>query len=268
MSESFRIVPRRSEDRGNAEHGWLKTFHTFSFASYQDRTHQQFGPLRVINEDRVDAHTGFGTHSHKEFEIFSYVVTGELEHKDSMGNTEILKRGDVQLTSAGTGISHSEKAHGPTPVHFLQIWSVPSVSRLSPKYYTRHFTDAEKTDTWVPVVAPIGAGGVSASREGTGAAPVQSPLTLYATLLSPSKSLSHTFPSGRATSRKAYVHVIQTSGYNAEAATGATVKVAGHGAEVELKEGDGGYIYGEAGKEITVANVGDKVAELLLFDLE
>jgi len=262
------IVPRRSEERGNAEHGWLKTFHTFSFASYQERAHQQFGPLRVINEDRVDAHTGFGTHSHKEFEIFSYVVAGELEHEDSMGNTEVLKRGDVQLTSSGTGISHSEKAHGPTQVHFLQIWSVPSVARLAPKYYTRHFTDDEKKDNWVPVVAPISADGVSAAREGSGPAPVQSPLTLFATILSPSKALSHKFPSGDSTSRKAYIHVIQTSGYNAKRATGATVKVGENGTEVELKEGDGAYIYGEAGKELKVENVGDKTAEVLLFDLD
>lgn len=265
---AFKIVPRRSEERGNAEHGWLKTFHTFSFASYQDSAHQQFGPLRVINEDRVDAHTGFGTHSHSEFEIFSYVVTGELEHKDSMGNTEILKRGDVQLTSAGTGISHSEKAHGPNQVHFLQIWSVPSVSRLAPKYYTRHFTDAEKKDTWVPVVAPIGVDGISASREGSGPAPVQSPLTLFATLLSPSNDLAYTFPSSESKSRKAYIHVVQTSGYNSKAATGATVKVGGDGVELELKEGDGAYIYGESGKEMKVENVGDKIAEVLLFDLE
>jgi len=265
---TFKIVPRRSEERGNADHGWLKTFHTFSFASYHDNANQQFGPLRVINEDRVAPHTGFGTHSHSEFEIFSYVVAGELEHKDSMGNTEILKRGDLQLTSAGTGISHSEKAHGPNQVHFLQIWSVPATARLTPKYYTRHFSDAEKKDTWVPVVAPIGAEGISPTREGTGPAPVQSPLTLFATLLSPSKSLSRVFPSGNAKSRKAYIHVVQTSGYNPKAATGATVKVGGDGVELELKEGDGAYIFGVAGKEIKVENVGEQIAEVLLFDLE
>ncbi|KAJ6549103.1 RmlC-like cupin domain-containing protein [Mycena vulgaris] len=111
---SMKVVPRPNQERGNADHDWLKTFHTFYFASYQDREHAQFGSLRVINEDRVAPRTGFGTHSHREFEIFSYIVSGQLEHKDSMGNVEVLKRGDLQLTSAGTGISHSEKAHGAT----------------------------------------------------------------------------------------------------------------------------------------------------------
>lgn len=102
------LIPRRSLARGNADHGWLKSFHSFSFANYYDPKFQDFGPLRVINEDRVEPTTGFGAHSHKEFEIFSYVVNGELQHNDSMGNKEILKRGEIQMTSAGTGITHSE----------------------------------------------------------------------------------------------------------------------------------------------------------------
>ncbi|KAJ7803189.1 RmlC-like cupin domain-containing protein [Mycena olivaceomarginata] len=261
-----KIVPRPSQERGHADHDWLKTFHTFSFASYQDQKHSQFGALRVINEDRVAAHNGFGTHSHREFEIFSYVVAGQLEHKDSMGNTEILKRGDLQLTSAGTGISHSEKAHGSKPVHFLQIWSLPSVSRLQPKYFTRHFTDAEKRDVWACIVAPVNAEGVlKDSREGTGPAPVQSPLTLYATLLTDGKSLKQTIKGS-----KGYIHVVQTSGYNTKAATGATIKVIGApGVEVELREGDGAYLhFDNKGGELSVENIGDKTAEVLLFDLE
>lgn len=102
------LIPRRSAARGNADHGWLKSFHTFSFANYYDPEFQDFGPLRVINEDRVEPTTGFGAHSHREFEIWSYVVNGELQHNDSMGNKEILKRGEIQMTSAGTGITHSE----------------------------------------------------------------------------------------------------------------------------------------------------------------
>ncbi|KAF7371135.1 RmlC-like cupin [Mycena sanguinolenta] len=239
------------QERGHADHDWLKTFHTFSFASYQDNKHSQFGALRVINEDRVAPRTGFGTHSHREFEIFSYVVAGQLEHKDSMGNTEILKRGDLQLTSAGTGISHSEKAYGSKQVHFLQIWSLPSVSRLQPKYFTRHFTDAEKRDAWARIVAPVDAEGVlKDTREGAGPAPVQSPLT-------PLRD-----PPG-------YIHVVQTSGYKTGAATGATIKVIGApGVEVELKEGDGAYLHFDNGGELTVENVGDRTAEVLLFDLE
>ncbi|KAF5375768.1 hypothetical protein D9757_009011 [Collybiopsis confluens] len=258
------ILPRPSQERGNADHGWLKTFHTFSFAMYQDFNNEKYGSLRVINEDRVAPKTGFGTHSHKEFEIFSYVVEGELEHKDSMGNIEILKRGDVQLTSAGTGISHSEKAFGDKPVHFLQIWSLPSLSRLTPKYFTRHFSDIEKKDHWVRVVASVDAEGVQkdlreGSKQGEGPAPVQSPLTMYATLLSPGKSLSQAMKGP-----KGYIHVVMRSGYNEGPAQGASVKVAGQ----TLKEGDGGYLQIPSAGELTVENNGDRVAELVLFDLE
>ena len=249
---------------------------------YQDGQHESFGPLRVINEDRVAARTGFGTHSHREFEIFSYVVAGELEQfvsifsvpfvtrltsfsidsKDSMGNTEILRRGDLQLTSAGTGISHSEKAHGPNEVHFLQIWSVPSTSNLRPKYFTRHFTDEEKSNKWARIVAPVGADGVLPAREGEGPAPVQSPLTLYATLLGQNKSLNRALAG-----KKGYIHVVQTSGYNPGQSKGANIKIASKGGEeLILAEGDGAYVSVENSFE--VENVGDRVAEVLFFDLD
>ncbi|CAK5283616.1 unnamed protein product [Mycena citricolor] len=263
-SMSAKIIPRPSQKRGQADHGWLKTFHTFSFASYYDPLHAEFGALRVINEDRVAPRTGFGTHSHKEFEIFSYVVSGQLEHKDSMGNTEILKRGDLQLTSAGTGISHSEKTYGPEQVHFLQIWSLPRVARLTPKYFTRHFSDDEKRDQWVRVVAPVDAEGVlKDSREGKGPAPVQSALTLYATLLSGGKSLTQSVQGS-----KGYMHVVQTSGYNTGAATGSGVKASVGGEEVVLREGDGAYMHFEGPGDIVVENIGDKTAEVLFFDIE
>ena len=179
-----------------------------------------------------------------------------------MGNIEILKRGDLQLTSAGTGISHSEKAHGPSQVHFLQIWSLPTTRKLPPKYFTRHYTDAEKENKWVKVVAPVGAEGVIHEREGKGPTPVQSPLSLYATLLSPGTKLQHKFEN-----EKGYIHVIQTSGYNPQKSSGASVKVVG-GEEIALREGDGSYIWAGKGGEINVENVGDAVAEVLLFDLE
>ncbi|KAF7983705.1 hypothetical protein HWV62_19637 [Athelia sp. TMB] len=266
MASDMKLVLRPSTERGQADHGWLKSFHTFSFADYHHRDHSLFGALRVINEDRVAPHTGFGTHSHREFEIFSYIVSGELQHNDSMGNTEVLKRGDIQLTSAGTGISHSEKAHGSKQVHFLQIWSLPYVSRLAPTYFTRHFTDAEKKDQWVRVVAPVNAPGVSSKREDEGPAPVQSPLTLYSTLLSLGKSLSHQFSTG---ATKGYIHVIQTSGYNVGTAKGATIRVSGGGGvEAELREGDGAYITLKNKKDLQVENVGVDVAEVLLFELE
>ncbi|KAG6900622.1 hypothetical protein C0993_007295 [Termitomyces sp. T159_Od127] len=263
---SLKFLPRRSEERGHADHGWLKTFHTFSFAMYQDYKHEQYGPLRVINEDRIEPRTGFGTHSHREFEIFSYVVSGQIEHKDSMGNTEVLNRGDLQMTSAGTGISHSEKAYGPKQVHFLQIWSLPHTSRLTPKYFTRHFSDEEKKNKWVRIVAPVGAEAVLDAREGTGPAPVHSALTLYATLADKGQKLEQALKG-----KKAYVHVVQTSGYNAGESSGATVRVGGThtSEELELKEGDGTYVaVGNGGATFTLENIGDRTAEVLLFDLE
>jgi len=122
-SPSLHFEVRKSTDRGKADHGWLKSFHTFSFADYYHPKFQEFGPLRVINEDRVAPGTGFPTHRHREFEIFSYILNGELSHKDSMNNVETLVRGDVQYTTGGTGISHSEyNNHNEKEVHFLQIW--------------------------------------------------------------------------------------------------------------------------------------------------
>lgn len=198
--------------------------------------------------------------------------------KDSMKNTEILKRGDLQMTSAGSpGISHSEKCHGTQPVHFLQIWAMPWQSGLKAQYFTRSFTDEEKKNVWCRVVAPANAEGVSLERDAKGPAPVYSPVTLYATLLSPGKMLESVFPEKLAkpgvveetTGRKKYVHVIQTSGYKNGTASGAAVKVGGGNVEdVVLREGDGAYIFGEKGAELSVENVGDRVAEILLFDVE
>ncbi|KAJ3546937.1 hypothetical protein NM688_g5459 [Phlebia brevispora] len=265
---SVQFVPRRSEERGHADHGWLKTFHTFSFATYQNGGHEKFGCLRVINEDRVEAHTGFGTHGHREFEIFSYVISGELEHGDSMGNREVLKRGDVQMTSAGTGIRHSEHAHGDKQVHFLQIWSIPSQSGLTPQYFTRHFTEEEKNDKWARIVAPVGSDGVVEKREASGPAPIHSPLAFYASLISPSTTLPHILPSSPA-QRKAYLHVIQKSGYNPGKASGGRIQLSSSdGNTLELQEGDGAYIMGDANAKFDVKNVGDHVAEVVLFDLE
>ncbi|EIM86476.1 pirin domain-containing protein [Stereum hirsutum FP-91666 SS1] len=292
----FQKLP--SEERGKANHGWLKTFHTFSFADYSDARFNNFGCLRVINEDRVEPQTGFGTHPHREFEIFSYVVSGELQHNDSLGNKEILKRGDLQMTSTGTGIRHSEHTHGPKQVHFLQIWALPSQRGLKPQYYTRHFTDAEKRNKWAHIVAPFDSSSsyVSLDREAPGPAPVHAPLSLYATLLSPATSLSYTF-TGTASStsdqgkeeekeqeRKMYVHVVQTSGYNTGAAGGNTVRIistqeaggdgdggeeTGKGkGEVALREGDGAFVWGRVGCEVRVENVGEGVAEVLLFEMD
>ena len=151
---------RRSNERGFANHGWLKSFHTFSFADYYDPKHVEFGALRVINEDRVSPGAGFGTHGHRDMEIISYVLEGELAHKDSMGNGSTIRPGDVQRMSAGSGVRHSEfNPSATSPVHFLQIWIQPSVQGIEPSYEEKKFSEAEKRGRLRLIASPDQADG-------------------------------------------------------------------------------------------------------------
>jgi redox-sensitive bicupin YhaK (pirin superfamily) len=188
---------RRSEERGFADHGWLKSFHTFSFADYFDPEHVEFGPLRVINEDRVQAGAGFGTHAHRDMEIISYVLSGELAHKDSMGNGSTIRPGDVQRMSAGSGVRHSEFNPSPSdPVHFLQIWIQPAKRGIEPSYEEKRFSAEEKRGKLRLVVSPDAA---------QGSLLIHQDARLYAGLFTDSEQAELTVKEGR----RIYVHVVR-----------------------------------------------------------
>jgi redox-sensitive bicupin YhaK (pirin superfamily) len=191
------IEIRHAQDRGYADHGWLKSYHSFSFADYMDPEHVQFGPLRVINEDRVAAGMGFGTHGHRDMEIISYVLDGELAHKDSMGNGSVLRPGDVQRMTAGTGVRHSEFNHAQDQTtHFLQIWVLPAQLNLTPGYEERHFDAAAKRGRLALI----------ASGDGhDGSVKVHQDMTLYAGYFDGAEAASLPIAAGR----RAYVHVVR-----------------------------------------------------------
>ena len=227
---------RRADERGYADHGWLKSFHSFSFASYYDPSHMGFGPLRVINEDRVSGGAGFGKHPHQDMEIISYVLSGELEHKDSMGTGSVIRPGDVQCMSAGTGVLHSEYNHSPDRlVHFLQIWIEPDAAGVTPEYQQEFFSDEAKRGKWCVVASPDG-------RDGS--VRIHQDALLFAALVDGEEQLEYELRPGR----KAYLHIARGSAtVNGEA----------------LDSGDAMKINNES----RIAIGDGRGAEILLFDL-
>ncbi|MDF3035194.1 MAG: pirin family protein [Paucimonas sp.] len=227
---------RKSTERGLADHGWLKSYHSFSFADYYDSRHMGFGPLRVINEDRVYPAAGFGTHGHRDMEIISYVLSGSLAHKDSMGNGSSLQYGDVQRMSAGQGVMHSEFNHSPTePVHFLQIWIEPNVKGIEPGYEEKHFDAASKQGKLCLIASSDG-------REGS--VLIHQDASVYASILNGADKVEHVL----APRRLAYIHVIC-----------GRVTVNG----IDLQEGDAL----KADEELGITLEKAEAAEVLLFDL-
>jgi redox-sensitive bicupin YhaK (pirin superfamily) len=234
--EEIMIVVRRAQDRGHANHGWLDSHHTFSFADYYDPREMGYGALRVINEDRVAPGKGFGTHPHRDMEIISYVLEGALAHKDSMGTGSVIRPGDVQRMSAGTGVLHSE--FNPSPqdqVHFLQIWIEPNERGIAPSYEQKNFSSDQKQGRLRLIASPDAA---------DGSVKIHQDARVYAAVLDGDDVASYALAPGR----NAYMHV----------ARGA-VQLNGSA----LSAGDGAKVSGE--QELRLS--GGKAAEVLLFDL-
>lgn len=280
-----KIVPRRSNERGHSDHGWLNTYHTFSFADYWDRNFQQFGSLRVLNEDRVAPGTGFPTHPHQNAEIFSYILSGELTHRDSMikkgsegeqGDDFFrMKRGDVQFTTGGKGIAHSEFNEGDDEqVHFLQIWALPWARGLAPRYHTQTFSEDAKRASFIPIITPLKAGpGASAEEEKVGEAalpdtiPIHADLVMSAGIIGVDKRFKYTV--GRSDdgevvrnkeNRKVYIHVPMTK------KGAAKIRIDGRESAV-LGEGDGAFVSAvNAGDVLSFESIGEAEAEVVILD--
>jgi redox-sensitive bicupin YhaK (pirin superfamily) len=227
---------RKAEDRGHANHGWLDTYHTFSFADYYDPEHMGFRSLRVINDDRVDGGNGFGKHPHRDMEIITYVLSGALEHRDSLGNGAVMRPGDVQHMTAGRGVQHSEFNHSPSePVHLLQIWIVPDQKSLEPGYQQKSFND-ELKDGQLKLVA-------SGNPRG-GALKINQDVDLFVGKLAAGDQVTHALKPNR----HAWLQVAEGA-----------VSLDGH----DLKAGDGVAISDE--KSLTLT--GKAPSQVLLFDL-
>ena len=231
------ITIRPASERGHADHGWLNTYHSFSFSDYYDPKNMGFRSLRVINEDYVAPGRGFGTHPHRDMEIITYVLEGALAHKDSMGNGSTMRPGDVQRMSAGTGVLHSEiNASRSEPVHLLQIWILPSTDGIKPSYEQKTYSDAEKLNQLRLVAAPNGK---------DGAVDIHQDARVFAARLEKGKSLRHNLGSGRAAWIQAISGEIEVNG-----------KI--------LNAGDGAAVENESDLSLTGK---DDLSEFLLFDL-
>ncbi len=230
------IVLRKSRERGHAEHGWLESFHTFSFANYYDPKHRGFGTLRVLNEDRVEPGHGFPAHSHRDAEILSYVIEGALEHKDSLGSGSVIRPGDVQRMSAGRGVTHSEYNHSKSErVHFLQIWILPQSQGIEPSYEQKHFAIEGRTGKLLLVASGDGR---------AGAIKIHQDVDVYATILGGGEQLTHEIGPGRAAWLQVVRGQLQANG-------------------VTVSEGDGASLRDEPSISLTASGP----SEALLFDL-
>jgi redox-sensitive bicupin YhaK (pirin superfamily) len=225
------LTLRRSEERGYADHGWLKSHHTFSFASYHDPRHMGFGPLRVINDDRIGAGRGFGTHGHRDMEILTYVLDGAVAHKDSMGNGSTIRPGDVQRMSAGRGVMHSE--FNPQPdkgTHLLQIWIEPDVTGIEPEYEEKRFEDADKRGRLRLVASPDGQ---------DGSVRIHQDARLYAGLFDGDEQATLRLAAGR----RAWIHVargkVTVNGQALRAGDAVAVREEG---DIALAQGEGAEV--------------------------
>ena len=231
------ITLRKAEERGHFDFGWLNTYHSFSFGDYYDPKHTRFRTLRVINEDFVQPGHGFPMHGHRDMEIVTYILQGALEHRDSMATGSIIRRGDAQRMSAGTGVTHSETNPSPdAPVHLLQIWIFPSEQNLQPEYEEKKFSDEEKRNKLRLIVSPEGS---------DGSVRIHQDAKIYASLLDDQQEVAHTLENGRS----AWLQV---------AAGSVTLN------DVVLKQGDGAAVSQESNLNITA----QEPAEVLLFDLK
>jgi redox-sensitive bicupin YhaK (pirin superfamily) len=227
---------RKADERGKGDHGWLRSFHTFSFAGYRDPKHMGFRSLRVMNEDRVAPSQGFGTHGHDNMEIISYVLAGSLEHRDSMGNGEVLTPGEFQCISAGSGITHSEfNPSSKDPVHFYQIWLMPSEQNTTPSYQQKSFSVDEKKDQWRLVASPDGRDGSLRIRQDS---------QVFLSRLSAGNSIHYPMSMTRYGWLQLLAGKIEVSGQS-------------------LEQGDGAAIVSES--EISVTS--NQEAEFMFFDL-